>query len=198
MAALTYGVVARAKPGNFESGDAWQVIEEPDGWLVAVCDGLGSGPAAAQASRAAMETLVAQPGRSLSELLEACDRHLQGTRGAALGLLRIRPDEQRVSYAGVGNVEVRLVQSSAFKPISTNGIVGGNYRTPKVFEAQYRPLEWLVMHSDGLRSQFDLDRELREPFGSGKELAERLAERFSRATDDLTVLAVQLPAGQGE
>ncbi len=111
--------------------------------------------------------------------------------------MRIRPEVQRVSFAGVGNVEVRTVHSSEFRPISTNGIVGGNYRTPKLFEAEYRPQEWLVMHSDGLRNRFDLDRELREPFTTGRELAERLAAEHARDTDDLTVLVVQLPQGRG-
>jgi hypothetical protein len=196
MATLNYGVVERPKPGNYESGDAWRVIESLGEWLIAVADGLGSGPAAARASRAAMECLATRPGEPLIRLLEACDQALQGTRGAAIGLLRVRPAEHYVAFAGVGNIEVRTVESSDFRPISTNGIVGGNYRAPKLFEAEYRPSEWLVIHSDGLRHHFDLDRELREPFGAGKELAERLAASHAREADDLTVIAVQLPQGR--
>jgi len=198
MAPLNHGVVERPKPGNVESGDAWRVIELPDGWLLAVVDGLGSGSPAARASRAAMETIAARSEQPLIRILEACDQALQGTRGAAIGLLRIRRQDHRVEFAGVGNIEVRTVQSSDFRPISTNGIVGGNYRAPKLFEAEYRPFEWLVMHSDGLRNHFDLDRELREPFATGRELAERLAAAYTRDSDDLTVLAVQLPQRTGE
>ena len=196
MATLNYGVVERPKPGNHESGDAWRVIEGDGEWLIAVCDGLGSGPSAARASRAAMECIGHRFEQPLVRVLEACDQALQGTRGAAIGLLRIRPADHHVAFAGIGNIEVRTVQSSTFRPISTNGIVGGNYRAPKLFEAEYRPLEWLVMHSDGLKNHFDLDRELREPFSMGKELAARLAADHTRAADDLTVLAVQLPQGR--
>lgn len=198
MATLNYGVVERPKPGNLESGDGWRVIEVPEGWLLVVCDGLGSGSPAGRATRAAMETIERRVEQSLERILESCDQALQGTRGAAIGLLRIWPEESRVAFAGVGNIEVRTVQCSDFRPISTNGIVGGNYRAPKTFEAVYRPYEWLVMYSDGLRNQFDLDRELREPFSTGRELAARLAAAYTRDNDDLTVMAVQLPPGRGE
>jgi hypothetical protein len=143
-----------------------------------------------------MECIAKRAGESLVRVLEACDEALQGTRGAAIGLLRIRAATHYVAFAGIGNIEVRTVQSSDFRPISTNGIVGGNYRAPKLFEAEYRPNEWLVMHSDGLKNHFDLDRELREPFSTGKELAARLAASHTREGDDLTVVAVQLPQGR--
>lgn len=193
MVALSFGVVARAKPGNRVSGDCWRLLESDHHNLVVVADGLGSGPAANEASERAVAVVAERPERSLASHLEACHERLRGTRGAAVGVLAVRPGEHRVAFAGLGNVEVRTGSGSGFKPVATNGIVGHNYRPPRVYEAEYQPGELLVMHTDGLSTRFDLDHELRAPFESEQELAERLAAGHARENDDLVIVVLRLP-----
>ena len=192
MAPVAWGVVQQAKAGYAECGDTWGLWQDGPRVLMLVADGLGSGAPAREASERAVRLVSQMRDEPLRRLLSLCDTALQGTRGAAVGLLAVDGDERRVSYAGVGNVEVRTGATSRFKPVPTNGIVGANYREPKVFEQVYVPGEWVVMHSDGLKTRFDLDQELRAAPGSAQDLADRLAASFARTGDDLTVLVCQL------
>jgi len=194
---MTIGVVHRPKPGNPICGDAWLAIERPTRTLVCVCDGLGSGSAARHASEQALTTVNAKADLPLAEILNECNGALQGTRGAAVGLLGIYAGERRVDYAGVGNIEVRTRREWGFGPLSLRGIVGStNYRVPRVYDAAYEPGEWLLLHSDGLRSRFDLSMEMLRAgaqANSPQGLADHLAACYGREGDDLTLLVLQLP-----
>ncbi len=192
MAALNYGVVLRPKQGQTDCGDTWRIIAGDDRTLVVLADGLGSGGLAALASRRAVETVEEHRRETLVQIMQRCDEALRETRGAAVGILAVDHAQRQVSYVGVGNIEVRTCSDSSFKPISTNGIVGANYRAPKLFTHTYSGGEWLVLHSDGLSTRFDLDRELRRPLGSAQEFADRLAEGYARGNDDLAVLVMRL------
>ncbi|MBI5830894.1 MAG: SpoIIE family protein phosphatase [Armatimonadetes bacterium] len=202
VAALTaaVGVVQRAKPGNLVSGDAWCLVEDESGLLLCVCDGLGSGEHAHLAAQAQIDTVRRCADRPLPDILEACHTALLSTRGAAAALLRVDTETRRVSYAGVGNVEARTRRDWPFHPLSMRGIVGANnFRPPRVYEADYVPGEWIVLHTDGLRSRFDLELELLRAAQSGllgggpQALAESLCNDHARENDDLTVVVMQLP-----
>lgn len=189
---MSYGVVHRPKPGNTVSGDHWWVLERPGRTIVGLADGLGSGPAAADAATRAAEVSAAHADLPLGEILDHCDRGLQNTRGAAVALVAVYPGERMVEYAGVGNVEVRTTWNSEFKPVPTNGIVGANYRSPRLYRGAYRAGETMVLHSDGLRTAFDLDLELQRADGEAQSFADRLAATYGRELDDVTVLVLQL------
>lgn len=191
MDSLSYGVVQRPKAGREVCGDAWQVLPGERGTLVAVADGLGSGPAAAEAARAAMRTIAEHAAAPLLDLMERCNEALRGTRGAAIALLLVRPG-RRIEAVSVGNVEVRARREVEFALVPTSGIVGANYRPPRVATGEWPPGEWLVMHSDGLRAGIDLDAELMHAAGGPQEFAEQLAAAYGRADDDLTVLVLEL------
>ncbi|MCC7492412.1 MAG: SpoIIE family protein phosphatase [Fimbriimonadaceae bacterium] len=192
MAALAYGVVSRPKKGNVECGDAWAVFDDGDAVTVTVADGLGSGSAARTASQAAVEAVGEHRQASLPRVFAAADAALRQTRGAALAVLRVDAADHRVLFAGLGNVELRSLAGGGFRAVPTSGIVGTNFRPPKVFEGSWRPGDWLVLHSDGLTTHFDLDDELRASGGQPQELADRLAASYARDHDDLTVLALRL------
>lgn len=197
MTQLTYGLVQRAKPGNLVSGDALLVHAAGERTLVLIADGLGSGEVARLASDAALDALPALDQRPVETILAGLHEALRGTRGAAIGLLAIHPAEQRLEYAGIGNIEVRTRREWGFSPLSLRGVVGyGEWRPPRVFATPYPPGEWLVLHSDGLKSRFDLSYELLlagRASSSPQAVAEDLAERFARVTDDLTLLVIELP-----
>lgn len=193
MAALVYGAAQQPKEGNPVCGDAVLVCERAGGHLVVVADGLGSGPAAREASDRAIQYVEAHPDLPLERLLEGCHSELQPTRGAAVGLLAVDREAGEVSFAGLGNIEVRSRNDCRFKPISTNGIVGANYRKPRLYQQVYQPGELLVVHSDGLRTSFDLDLELQRGYRNPSGFARRLLELHGRDNDDVTVVVVELP-----
>jgi hypothetical protein len=200
LEARRLGVVQRAKSGNAVCGDAWLAHDAGERWLICVADGLGSGPAAREAAVGATDAVRANDALSLPDILSSCHEALRSTRGAAVGLLAVDPVERKVAFAGVGNVEARTRREWSFSPLSLPGIVGAtNFRLPRVYEASFESGEWVVLHSDGLRSRFDLEIELARAAASGlvqrgaQALAEDLAERFSRDGDDVTLVVLQLP-----
>src|SRR5207248_8737427 len=104
-----WGMAGMPLPGEEESGDAGLVRSFPGGALVAVVDGLGHGPEAARAARAAITTLAAEPAAPVTLLVQRCHTALASTRGAALTVASINAQEGVVSWLAVGNVAASLV-----------------------------------------------------------------------------------------
>jgi CheY-like chemotaxis protein len=103
-APLAVGVVCVPYPGETVCGDAWMVAQQEERCLVLVVDGLGHGPAAADAARAVVQACRQHSTRTPEELLAAAHTAAQGTRGAAVGLAEINTATQRLHFAGVGNI----------------------------------------------------------------------------------------------
>ena len=191
VSALTVAGAGRPYPGESVTGDAWTVHRQGDVWRIAVVDGLGHGPDAAEAANAALGILDAQPQMSPVDALRACHAALRGTRGAAIGIALIDLERACLSFVGVGNVEAHLRQSGAEQRlISYRGIVGAVLPTPRSFDYPLASDWLLVLHTDGVSARFDLEMEAGEVAGQPAALADRLLERWARATDDATVVVV--------
>lgn len=198
MVAIEVFVRSVAKIPHTPNGDAsWYAEDGPRAW-VAVVDGLGSGPEAARASRAAVaclrERALASPRGSTSpcmeQLVKECDRALRGTRGAALGLAVLDAEGREGCYVGIGNVEMRLVGERCHRPLAVPGIVGAGLRTVRVQHFPYVPGDLVVLHSDGLSSRFDLDVG-RDRSHSLEALGEALVRDHGHSHDDLTLLLLR-------
>lgn len=138
---------------ELESGDVSVAEVFPGGILIGALDGVGHGPAAADAVHIATELLRADPSAPPEGLLSACHEALRGTRGAVGSLASLR-DGGAMSWAGVGNVHAVVVRGGAIHRIQTLATPGGvlGYRLPKVRAAELR-LEVgdaLVFATDGV------------------------------------------------
>ena len=187
---LKFGIVAWPKTGQPLSGDAYEIVESGETVLVALADGLGSGPFAAQAAQAAMAVVRSNAQASLPDLLNLCHHALLGTRGAVMGLLRIAPMWGRVTFAGVGNIECTTVTASGFKPLAAYGIVGRRLPNPRPFEGVYTPGDLFALSTDGISTKFSwnglpsLDKD-------PQALADIIARRFARLDDDVTIVVIR-------
>lgn len=186
---LALAAANRPHPGETVSGDAWQIDRHAAIWRIAVIDGLGHGPVAAAAARAARETLAAQPSLEPADVLRLCHQALAKSRGAAISIARIDLDAGRLTYAGVGNVEARLWQGShAERLIAFRGIVGWVLPTIRAFEFPLGDDWLLLLHTDGVSSRCEPERLPEFPGGSPQELADAVLRTWGRDTDDATVL----------
>ncbi|CAM5578789.1 anti-sigma regulatory factor [Streptomyces spiroverticillatus] len=176
-------------------GDGWAVADTGDGRrTVAVVDGLGHGDSAAEATGAALRTFHRDPQLPLPELLLALHRALRHTRGAAVGLLRLRPDGD-ADHCSVGNVRAQTVGFDGVHSRATGqpGVVGWNMPQPRVRRIPVPPGSTLVLHSDGVDPRWTHDPSpflLRLP---PPLLVAALAHDFRRSRDDATVLATGAP-----
>lgn len=180
--------------GESESGDACAVVAFPGGVLVAVVDGLGHGPTAAAAARAAITTIERAADLPLRPLIELCHSELRRTRGVVLSLASLHVASRTMTWAGVGNVDGVLFRADgrATPPrealLPRGGIVG--YQLPALRETtiSLTPGDTLVMATDGLRPQFEEERPMNRP---PQAFAEELLALHGKRTDDALVLVLR-------
>jgi serine/threonine protein phosphatase PrpC len=183
-------MVYRPKAGQSRSGDGYLVAELDGMCLVAVADGLGSGDEAAQAARLALATVGQYMWSNLSEVLQACHQALNRSRGAVMGLLRIKFESRQASYAGVGNVDMRSLSASGFHPINAYGIVGSRFPVVRVFEGTYTPGDVFVLSTDGITRRFSLDKLPAVRGRPPQDVADQIAAEYGTSADDVTVVVV--------
>jgi anti-sigma regulatory factor (Ser/Thr protein kinase) len=178
-----------AKAGETECGDAWALEHSPDGVAAVLADGLGHGSFAAQAAAAAVQAFRKHVARSCADALAAMHDSLRHTRGAAAGVVQISRSTRVVTYAGIGNICMMVVADGSTRhAVSHNGTLGHEVRHIREYSYPWPPHALLVMHSDGLGSQWSLDRypglQNRHP----ALIAGVLYRDFNRGRDDVTVL----------
>lgn len=194
----TSGAWSRPYPGEQANGDAYLIRTVAAGQtLLAVVDGLGHGSGAKQAADVARESINEWSGEPIDEVLMSVHQALRATRGAVAAMIIIEPDQRRLSYAGVGNIDARLFElntPSVTRFVPVNGTLG-----LRTFKARVGTYEWraedvllIVMASDGINSQWDMqaypDLVGRDP----QLIAGMLMRDYSRASDDATVLVVRV------
>jgi Stage II sporulation protein E (SpoIIE) len=162
------------------------------GFLVA--DGLGHGPDAARASRAAIRVLEDRPDDEPAATIQSCHRALAPTRGAAVAVAKIAPD--KVGFAGVGNIACRIEAGAVRRQlVSHNGTLGHMMRRVQQFDFPLPTDALLMFHSDGLATHWNLAD---YPGLLGRHpgvIAGVLYRDHERGRDDVTVLVVRNGGG---
>ena len=186
------GALSVPLAGEDECGDGWGVACDGRGATLMAADGLGHGPEAANASRAALRELVHAPCSEPAPLVEAAHHALRTTRGAALAAARIDFEGGVVRFAGVGNIGAYVIDGDSRRAlVSHNGIVGHNMRKVQEFTVPCPPGALVILHSDGIQTQWDLDRYPGLLARSPALVAAMLMRDFIRRRDDAMVLVVR-------
>ena len=175
------------------SGDNWCFREGEAGRSrLVIADGLGHGPAAAEASRLAVDTFAAHKHLALVPLMGAMHDALRPTRGAAVAVAEIDPARETLRYVGVGNIAASILTGGKTSNlVSMNGIVGVRGEKIQEFSYPWPQNSVLVMCSDGLKSQFHLQRYAGLLGRHPALLAGVLYRDCNRGTDDTTVAVIQ-------
>jgi negative regulator of sigma-B (phosphoserine phosphatase) len=193
---IEWARAGRPLPSEFTSGDRGIAVEIEDAAaLFGVVDGLGHGPAAAEAALRAVDAVTRASSEPVEILIQLCHRVLGGTRGVAMTLARIDFAANTLTWAGIGNVTANLVakaptgieiRSSARL---TGGIVG--YRMPEIIPAQVvsiRPGDLIVISTDGIAEDYLDHIDFSAP---AVAIAEGLLGKDAKETDDAMVLAAR-------
>ncbi len=189
------GVVNVPIKGEQICGDSFghQVTDKGRVRLI-IADGLGHGPLAAEASLLAVDVFQAGARYELPALIEQMHGALRATRGAAVAIAEIDTNAGNVRYAGVGNIAgVVLSQAKASHMVSLNGTVGSTLPSVREFTYPWIPGSILVMNSDGVKTQWRLDRYAGLLERHPSLIAGILFRDYSRGTDDTTVAVLKLP-----
>ncbi len=183
------GVWSRPRPGEDANGDAYFIAEHGGETLLAVVDGLGHGRGARDAAAAALATLEGWEGEPLGDVVLGVHDALRTTRGAVMGAVVIDRARGTFQYAGVGNVEVRVVGTTEpARPVAANGTLGARLSQVRVWPHRWAEGSTLVLASDGVSASWDLSSYPGILTKSPQLLAGVLMRDFSRLSDDATVL----------
>jgi anti-sigma regulatory factor (Ser/Thr protein kinase) len=180
-----------AAGGELVSGDAWTVVRSGDRTVIAAVDGIGHGEQAHDAARAATQAVRRNAAHAPGEIVGAAHDALRSTRGAAVAVLDVRPGGA-VRYAGIGNVSAAIVGDGGVRRLVSLAGTGG-HEARRIQEFQY---DWpagalLVMHTDGLATQWSLASYPGLAARAPALVAAVLLRDFDRGRDDVTVLVAR-------
>jgi anti-sigma regulatory factor (Ser/Thr protein kinase) len=183
------GVWSRPRPDEEVNGDAYFIGAHDGATLLAVVDGLGHGRGAREAAQAATDVLEQWRGEPLDELILGVHDALRATRGAVMGAVVLDPARESFIYAGVGNVELRVLGATdPARPIPTNGTLGARLSNVRVWPHRWTEGTTFVLASDGISATWDINAYPGLAVKSPQLLAGVLLRDFSRNSDDATVL----------
>jgi anti-sigma regulatory factor (Ser/Thr protein kinase) len=189
---LEVGAVCLPKTGEEVPGDGWLLEASGDYRAIMVVDGLGHGPNAARAARAALEAFAARPAATPAALMEICHGALAATRGAAGAAARVELAKRRGTFAGVGNIACRVEMTGERRQlVSHSGTLGHVMRRVQEFEFDFPAGALLILHSDGLTTRWsgqDYPGLLAKHAGL---IAGVLYRDHNRGTDDVTVVVLK-------
>jgi anti-sigma regulatory factor (Ser/Thr protein kinase) len=185
-----YGAINVAMAGEIDCGDAWHLVEDANGIAMMVVDGLGHGTFAAEAARTCVEAFKQSPTDTPLEILQRANRSMSKTRGGAAACARI--NSGRLSYAGVGNINGRLLSPERSQGlVSHNGTLGMHQRHAQQSEYPVPSGSLLVMHSDGVSARWDFTKRPGLIDAHPAVIAATLYRDHGRGRDDATVLVVR-------
>jgi anti-sigma regulatory factor (Ser/Thr protein kinase) len=187
---LEIGAVVVSKPGEDICGDAFDWRARPERLAVIVADGLGHGIGAHDAARQAVSTFGDDPETSPLDTIERVHRALRPTRGAAVAVLAVDLERGVGHYAGLGNIAAAVLRADGSRQnfVSQNGIAGHAAPRRQEFHYPVPARSLVVMHSDGLGTQWNLSAYRGLATSHPSLIAGVLYRDFARRRDDVTVV----------
>lgn len=183
------GVARVPKKGEPACGDSWSVIRRDNGTWILMADGLGHGDLAAKAADLAVSTFEKSRFISVASVVEEIHLALRPTRGAAIAVARMA--DGAVEYCGLGNIGSSILSNGKFiHMVSMGGTAGLEARKINPFSYRYEPGSVLLMHSDGLQTQWGLEKYPGILRRHPAIAAGALYRDYSRGRDDVTVLVM--------
>jgi anti-sigma regulatory factor (Ser/Thr protein kinase) len=179
--------------GETVSGDSWSSLRFEHSMAVAVVDGLGHGPKAAEAAHAAIEAFH-RCAREVgpAQAIQMAHQALLSTRGAVMAVACIDGQAQTLRFAGLGNISaVVYSQGVATRLGSTDGTVGYGVRKARESSVAWMPRSTLILNTDGLSSRWNLSRHPGLLACHPVLIAAVLHRDFARDKDDATVVVIQ-------
>lgn len=187
---VTIGVAEKELASEEVSGDAWGIYFGDSIVSVMLADGLGHGPQAAEASKEAVAAFDRYGHLGPAAFLERAHSALRATRGAAVSVAALNFESREVCFGGLGNVAGWLVgPARAQAMVSHNGTLGLTARRFQEFTYAWPEDGFLVMHSDGLVTNWEISPQARNRHPS--VIAAMLYRDASRGRDDVCVLVIK-------
>jgi len=189
---LAIGVATRSRQMDPANGDAFVIRHWAESMLVGLIDGLGHGPLANCAARAAQGYVDSHFDLPLDQIFRGAGRACRATRGVVMALARFDWGRGRLAFASVGNIEVRVFPlSRPFKFSIRRGVIGNNAPSAVVTDHPWPPGHVLVLHSDGLATHWSWKDFPGLTDRPAPAMAQELLCALAKEDDDATVVVVK-------
>ncbi|MGH9570595.1 MAG: SpoIIE family protein phosphatase [Candidatus Angelobacter sp.] len=190
--ALEIGGIAAPYPGETVCGDAMAWEQKRGRTVIVMADGLGHGPLAAEAAAEAVASFRRHASEQPGEMVARMHDALKKTRGAAASVAEIRPLAGTLTYAGVGNIAATVLSSVFSRSlVSHGGTLGHTAARIQEFKMEWPRGAALIMHSDGLKTRWDLSAYPGLLARKPALIAGVLFRDFKRGRDDASVVVVK-------
>jgi len=189
---LSFGAATRPHPQMGLNGDAFVIKQWGESALVGVIDGLGHGQWAQRAAQTARRYVESHFAQLLGETFRGVGRSCRPTRGVVMALVRFDWAQEKLTFATVGNIEMRVFNSpEPVKFVIRRGIIGLNAPNPVVTEHHWEPSNIMVIHSDGVRTHWQWEDFPELANESATITAQRLLHVLAKEEDDATVVVAR-------
>ena len=174
------GVVCLPIAGETLCGDAWAVGCDSQAMTVVLADGVGHGMLAA---------MMLQTSAKPANIMQSAHQTLPGSRGAAQGVVRLDSNAGSLAFAGTGNIAACVCGGGMIQHlVPRDGIAGSAMGNVHESSAAWSADMLLVMHSDGLKAGWNLDKYPGLALLYPALIAAVLCRDYKRGSDDVTVL----------
>lgn len=188
MIIVETGDVSQPRQGESICGDGVGIWQNGRSTLVAVLDGLGSGPAAAEATQAALDCVDRNRSKSPVSIVLHCHDAVRDTRGVVMALAHIDHEQAILTFTGVGNVGFSASTARPMQPFSQNGLVGHRLPELRTFQFACTPGDRIALYTDGVSSLFVQRGGVSALAGATpQQMADELVERYRTERDDVAV-----------
>jgi len=183
---------SRPVAGEDVCGDGYAARTDGGRRQVMLCDGLGHGPIAAIAARAAVAEFLAAPPGDPATVLERLHARTRHTRGSVLAIAELDVAAGVVRYAGIGNISSTILSGDQRRAmVSLPGIVGQQRRDIREFTYPIAAGDLVVMHSDGITDRWDLTAYPRLGGQAPVLIAATLLRDHAKRRDDASVIVAR-------
>jgi anti-sigma regulatory factor (Ser/Thr protein kinase) len=185
---FTAGAVCTPYPGEEVCGDAWAIRDN----RVMIADGLGHGHAASLASQKARQVFLEHDAQlPIERLMEQLHNALTATRGGAISIAEIQPEQGQLRFCGIGNVAGLLLGDKTRGLVSSNGTVG--YRIGRIngFSYPWNASTLLILASDGIGTKLNLASYPGLSSRHPAVVAALVHRDYKRLNDDATVVVMK-------
>lgn len=179
-----------AKPGEIACGDAWDFAQWATNILrLTMVDGLGHGDIAALSAEQIICNLNSVTSSLKNSLIHAhhCVNEL---RGGVAAIAEIDLAAGYLSFCGVGNLSGTVWEGNnkVRGLVSHNGTLGESVHTLREYTYPFSPQNILILHTDGLKSGWELSDYPGITMKSPSLIAAVLYRDFAHRQDDVGVL----------
>jgi len=188
---FNYSAISVNCPGEKVCGDGYYVKTIQGGFQIFVGDGLGHGVNAHDAVEQAKAIFKLTKYTDPVDILREIHDGVKKSRGLVATVVSVDYKTALWTICGIGNISTRIysgMENKTYTPY--NGILGHNVpRTLNNTKVPYERHQMIVMHSDGLRTRWNLSDLLSILKQEPGVIAASIYKNCVRGNDDATILA---------